>query len=267
LLKLDPVNGETELSLRAPAQFLQGLTVDGSGVLYLTDPYSGTILKMNPGSAQIDNFIDGLEYPTSIRYDPLLDKLLVLDGENTVSIKCIDIPDGQISTEIETSITAGGDIVCDGIGNHYISSPEENAIYASTNNFADSVYLYSEGHSAATGLVYFADDQALGVLSPVLNSLEIIAANATGVEETGLSEENSIQIFPNPVEDKLHIKLNSIQQDVDFQISDVRGSVVFELSCSGVSLIEIPVGDFPKGIYFLKVSGPAIYDVQKIVVE
>ena len=61
---------------------------------------------------------------------------------------------------------------------------------------------------SATGLVYFADDQTLGVLSPVLNSLEFIAANATGVELTELSKENSIQIFPNPVVDQVRINFN-----------------------------------------------------------
>ena len=80
-------------------------------------------------------------------------------------------------------------------------------------------------------------------------------------------EKNAINIYPNPAEDVLYIELPFLQEDVRFQMSDVRGRVVDDWIYSGVSRVEIPVGDIPEGVYFLRISGPGINDVKKIFVE
>lgn len=204
IYKLDPVSGVNVLSFRLPAQFIQGLSIDDSGFIYSTDPYSGIVFKSDPETGQTLSLTSGLEYPQSIKYDAGLNKLILLDGEFETTIIIIDPETGEVSNELVTQIIPGGDIIPDGLGNHYISSPEEGAIYAVTRNFTDPVYLYAQDLITPTGLVYFLEDQALGYLSPELNSLEVIPANATGVGDQEKSK-TEIRVYPNPVGDVLRI--------------------------------------------------------------
>jgi len=255
--KLNPVTGNTELSFRTPAQFLQGLATDGNGIIYSSDPYSGIIFKSDPETGQTVSLTTGLDYPQSIKYDKGIDKLIVLDGEYSTTIRCIDPGTGEITNTIETDIIPGGDVVPDGLGNHYISSPAENAIYAATRNFEDEVYMYSEGLSNPTGLVYYPDDATLGYLSPVLNSLEIIPADATGVEI--VLENDNIRIFPNPVEDVLNIV--GFEGDITLRLFSIHG----ELLRTERNRDEVDVSDLAVGVYVVSLQGAGLDVLKKIV--
>jgi len=183
----------------------------------------------------------------------------VLDGESTISIKSVDPATGQVSATIETSILAGGDIVSDGIGNHYLSSPQENSVYAITRNLQDAPYLYSEGHSAPTGLVYFSDDETLGLLSPVLNTLEIIPANATGVDRGIVFENDKIRLFPNPVEEILNI--SGYEGDFTLSLFSIQGELLRTLKNEK----QVDISDLSAGLYVVSIQGTGLNVIRKVV--
>ncbi len=270
IYKLNPISGITELSFRTPGQFLQGLTSDGNGILYSSDPYSGTIFQTDPYTGQTISLATGLDFPQSMKYDPGMDKLIVLDGEYSTSIKCIDPASGQITTAIETTILPGGDIIPDGLGNHYISSPEENSIYAVTSNLSDPVYLYSEGHTAATGMVYFPEDEALGFLSPVLNSLEIIPANATGIKLSGIKNNPDVKFYPNPFDENFSIILpQPIGAKTLLTIKSLSGQTLLikniDVGTAGIS-VDLRSPGITSGVYVVSLQGEGI-DIAKMLVK
>lgn len=248
IYKLDPVSGASYLSFRLPAQFIQGLTLDDSGFIYSSDPYSGIVFKSDPETGQTMILTSGLDYPQSIKFDPGMNKLVLLDGEQVITIKIIDPETGEISTTLETQIIPGGDIIPDGLGNHYVSSPEEDAVYAVTRNFTDPFYLYAQDLFTPTGLVYYSDDQTLGYLSPELNSLEVIPANATGVAIAETNKYSDVKIYPNPVRNILNI--SGIEGEATIRIFSLQGELLRTIGnteCYNIS-------DLPPAVYVIDIE-------------
>jgi hypothetical protein len=269
IYKLDPLNGISRSSFRLPAQFLSGLSSDAGGNLYSTDPYSGILFKSDSETGETESLTTGLDYPQSIKYDSNLDKLIVLDGEYSTTIKCIDPVSGSITNAIETQILPGGDIIPDKIGNHYISSPEAGLIYALTNDFSDPVFQFSEGHNTPTGLVYFSEDKKLGMLSTELDSLIVIPATATGVNNHDASNYQDFKIYPNPVEESLFIKFPCASTSLKvITIRSISGQVALIQNIGpGVlnAKIDLEGTRLGEGIYFVDIEGAGVKFRKKFI--
>jgi len=209
LVALDPISGVKHKAVRLPVQFLAGLTSDQTGQLYVSDPLSSIILQVDPQTGQSRTLTTGLAYPQYLYYDPFLDKLIVLDGETTISIKIIDSETGAIESQIETNLAAGGAITGDGIGNYYLSIPNESAIYILTNGMEEGPVLYNNEITEPYGMSYLSDDQMLLVVSHGENRIVTLPATATGIMGHSL-ESISLKSYPNPFTDELHIELNGL---------------------------------------------------------
>lgn len=81
-------------------------------------------------------------------------------------------------------------------------------------------------------------------------------AEPTFLNEPQLEIKNSIELFPNPVEDYLQVKIvNSELQDVKFEMHSIIGNVVhIETEETGADSYRIPVESFASGYYFLVVK-------------
>lgn len=68
--------------------------------------------------------------------------------------------------------------------------------------------------------------------------------------------KNTIELFPNPVEDYLQIKiLNSELKDVQFEMHSIIGNAVqIETEDLGKDSYRIPVESFASGYYFLVIK-------------
>jgi hypothetical protein len=95
--------------------------------------------------------------------------------------------------------------------------------------------------------------------------LSAISQTSTGTQQTAetpfssdpqLQLKNTIELFPNPVEDYLQIKiLNSELQDVKFEMHSIIGNAVqIETEEVGKDSYRIPVESFTNGYYFLVVK-------------
>ena len=140
---------------------------------------------------------DDLSYPQAVRYDQYLGKLLVLDGEVNARVVVIDPSDGTELNSIQTDIQAGGDIIGDGLGNYYLSSPLDGKIYVSTNDFSVDFTVYAESLLEPYGIAFIPEENKLVVMESGKPELTEILANATGIEYLSV-EEFDLTIYPNP---------------------------------------------------------------------
>jgi len=98
-------------------------------------------------------------------------------------------------------------------------------------------------------------------------TFELTINQVTGVIET---LDSSIQLYPNPVYDKLHIDITSMGgEDTHLVIISTQGRTVWERTyrAIGSDLIEIDFSRFTPGLYILRLSdGKKIYwgKVQKL---
>lgn len=74
---------------------------------------------------------------------------------------------------------------------------------------------------------------------------------------------NTVSIFPNPVNDKINIHLQN-SATVSVSVSDVTGRVVYEVLING-NEAEIPSSNFPNGIYIVKLNDGKASLLTKIV--
>ena len=78
-----------------------------------------------------------------------------------------------------------------------------------------------------------------------------------------LSEEFSVEIYPNPVEDILFISCSDVKQDFMI-IYDVNGKIIETKSIkANYKNIELNVSDYEQGIYFIKIGNRTTKFVKK----
>jgi len=72
-----------------------------------------------------------------------------------------------------------------------------------------------------------------------------------------------VSIYPNPVNDVLHLKLNNkLEGTSELKIVDMSGKVVFRQNFDALTTVDIPVHQLSAGIYFYEINnnGAVIHD-------
>ena len=88
------------------------------------------------------------------------------------------------------------------------------------------------------------------------------------VKDSTLIEDLKISIQPNPVSDKITVKIESPQTDeYDISLFNTNGQMAISRKVtimSGLSTLEMDVRQFPTGEYFLKIHSKDFSEVYKI---
>jgi hypothetical protein len=273
LQALDPVMGGIRKNLRIDAQAITGITSDPAGSIYAADGPSGQLLRIDPSTGNSSVLANGLTAPGQIRFDPVLQEILVLDGEENVTVNSINPIDGQITRTVQTQVLPGGDIIGDGKGNYFISSPQENRIYSITNELKGSVREFAEVDGQPTGMVYLPEDEILMVACPGTNSLTELDGYITGIAGQPIKPFKCI-VYPNPFTDQVRIQIednnpapvsiklfNSNGQVFDTK-SFITGSADAAITSNSVVL---DCRSIPCGIYFLQITTKEYCYQSKIV--
>jgi hypothetical protein len=95
------------------------------------------------------------------------------------------------------------------------------------------------------------------------------ACNLTLSHSENVMPENSIQIYPNPVNQFLNIDMDvNLDSEIKIEVSDISGRVIHnhsKLDCSNHYMID--VSNYPKGIYFVNILSSKNSLTRKIVIE
>ncbi len=98
--------------------------------------------------------------------------------------------------------------------------------------------------------------------------LEYWALNNTGINQgSGLSD---VRIYPNPATDYVNISMTSEAQNVNMNIVDMSGKVLYTDVINhggGNQIYRIPVSELSSGIYFMNLVTPTGRTIQKFVVR
>ncbi|MFA6126285.1 MAG: VCBS repeat-containing protein [Bacteroidales bacterium] len=254
-----PETGISIASYRTDAQFLVGIAPAPSGMIYLSAPLDGKILGFNPITGLFQMVAEGLNYPGALMVDPVSGEILLLDGEEEITVKSINPANGSISIKQQTSIKAGGDIETDGVGNFYISSPSMNSIFVNTSGWSAPIMLYRTGLGGPWGMWFDKLTHDLVVVMNGGNRIERIPATASGTWDIPAARSSLMSVYPNPFTDRIRVCIpggcrpGSVLKLVSPEGKVIQGQTRFcsELRSTDFVLDRKGQGILQPGIYYM----------------
>jgi len=76
---------------------------------------------------------------------------------------------------------------------------------------------------------------------------------------------NAVNLYPNPVADRLHITMTDATGVISVLIYNTRGQIVRTVVSAASDVIDVPVSDLSKGIYIVEVKAGTTKYVEKIM--
>lgn len=254
------------------ATFLNGITHDNSGNLYITDYSGNKIYRFNTNTRQYNVFVStGLSSPNGIIYDQPNNRCVFVQW--TGAIKSVSLSDSTVTTLVASSGLSSVDgITKDGIGNYYVSSWSPQRITRYTNTFTSPTAVVTTGLSNPADIFYNVVTDTLGVPNSGTgnNTKYYYFGSATGVNES-FNSCSPLSVFPSMIQTTAEIKfeLNSDNM-VLLEIIDVNGKRLEILTnqkyASGTHSIKFDLSSYSSGVYFIKMTYADQEVKQKIVV-
>lgn len=285
LATVDPVSGViTQIS---PTSLGQGFALAGSAidpyqkvfyystgsVLMGIDMYTGLVYSnptiKNPTGIMFDNFaysctdssIYGLirqNYFDTI-YDPISQTYQTILDSTSIHLGKINPATGHVTVVSPTSIAQGGYSLNSGA-----------TIDPNTNT-----YFYNNGVSLVgvninTGLITsqpplsFTNGQFFELMRISENCIQVTQPNRPNPRLTSTNTtvyETEMQLYPNPVNDLLHLKLNSSFTQLD--IVDAAGRTIMQLNATPNNSINL--SSLAPGVYWVKATNNHKHIIKKII--
>ncbi|PLX24018.1 MAG: hypothetical protein C0597_00345 [Marinilabiliales bacterium] len=91
-----------------------------------------------------------------------------------------------------------------------------------------------------------------------------IVESADGISDV---TENNLLVYPNPASEKINISIQNYSGELDVQICNLEGKVVYSEKLMGNKTNEISINKMKRGMYILKVIYGTSYSTQKLLLK
>ncbi|MFN5323292.1 MAG: SMP-30/gluconolactonase/LRE family protein [Bacteroidota bacterium] len=148
------------------ASFLNGITHDNSGNLYITDFSTKRIYRFNTSNRTYSVFVSntGSASPNGIVFDDANNRCVYVNWGSNAPIKAVDLSTGTVSTLATTNLGSCDGITKDNAGNYYVSSwSTTSKITRFNNDFTASTAVVTTGLSNPADIFYNVLTDTLGV--------------------------------------------------------------------------------------------------------
>lgn len=138
-----------------------------------------------------------------------------------------------------------------------------------TDHYSDLYFWYTPGFHNPLLTMYY---DTIGTGTPTLQDVVYYTEPASLKTKNSFVTQESIEVYPNPVNDLLHIRYNaSVAQNITLSVTDMAGrvvgsSVTNEVS-KGANELTYPVNTLSAGMYIMKLQTPVNTIVKKIMVQ
>ena len=267
----------------ASGVFINDVTADASGFIYVSDANNNKIYKVNPGDGSYSDLL--ISGTNGLLFDEANNRLLYTDDtpQTGSQISALDI-----ATNISTPLIVNANfqwldgLTVDHLGNYYVSSWSTNEVYRYDPNFTAFI-VASTGHngvphSGPADIFYDQVNNVLAVPNFTANTVDFIpfAQLSTNNNETSIPNEFKLhQNFPNPFNPSTTIFYDvSLESNVKVTVFDLLGREIIKL----VDQIE-PVGNrsinwdgrdnvgnlVNAGVYIYQIEADAFIQTKKMV--
>ncbi len=261
-----PGGGASELFF---SEYCDG-TQEGDNKMLEIANYTGTTVDLSAYSLKWqEDGIVGTEWS-----DELILSGEIIDGDVYVICKHNAVSDIQILSDLSTaSVTLTFD------GNDPIGLFKNGELIdiigthdgGTNSDFIRDVTLVRNGSVTAPNAVFDSNEWTAYSQEDFSNLGFHTLGEATDIDESILTSEAEVKVFPNPATDKINIELENIDdREVQINLLDITGKVVYSKIVNEIrgDLNEvILVSNYNKGIYFISIKVDGRLINKKILIQ
>lgn len=255
VLGFDLTTGLQVFSVNLGATFLNGITHDNSGNLFVTDFSAKKIYRIKIATQTFNLFAQNLtQSPNGIIFDEPSNSLVFVNWGSAAKIKRCSLADSSVITILTTSYTNIDGIARKANGDFYISTWGTNSVYKYNNDFTATPTLIVNGLSSPADIFYNDVTDTLAIPNSGNNTLTFVGQSTASIEEMNVCE---IAIYPNPSANVLLIK-SSKKTIARVELINENGIITGIYPVENTLELKIDVKDAEKGLYFIR-----LYDNEK----
>ena len=212
------------------ARFLNDITADNSGNLYVSDSQSAKIYRINPVSGSYATFVDGyVQNPNGLCFDAPNNRVLLCSTRDNSPIQAISLEDSSVSTVVNSTLDILDGFTEDSDGYYYISSWGDNYVYRFENDF--SSFERHSRHAADPADIFFdKHNQVLAVPIFYGNTIEFVDLPQfvdNYNEEYGQNQFILHSAYPNPFNSKATLSFSTpVSSMLSLKIYNMNGQLV-----------------------------------------
>lgn len=258
VLGFDLTTGLQVFSVNLGATFLNGITHDNSGNLFVTDFSAKKIYRIKIATQTFNLFAQNLtQSPNGIIYDAPSNSLVFVSWGSSAKIKRCSLADSSVITILTTSYTNIDGIARKANGDFYISTWGTNSVYKYNNDFTATPVLIVSGLSSPADIYYNDLTDTLAIPNSGNNTLTFIGQSTVSLLEQNFSE---VAIYPNPSASLLFVT-SSGKKIARIELINELGLVAAIYPVDNALDVSIDIKDAEKGTYFVR-----LYDSNKILI-
>ncbi|MBN8695247.1 MAG: T9SS type A sorting domain-containing protein [Bacteroidetes bacterium] len=263
--------GAAVFNISLGATFLNGITHDNSGNLYITDYSGNKIYRFDITTRQFNAFVSsGLSSPNGIIFDQPNNRCVFVQW--TGAIKSVSLLDSTVTTLVASSGLSSVDgITKDGVGNYFLSSWSPTRITRYSNTFTSPTAVVTTGLSNPADIFYNVITDTLGVPNSGSgnNTTYHYFGSPTSIDE--MSNVTEPIVFPNPISKSATITFELTQTEkVNVSLYDEKGALVKmiaeEQMFKGKNSVFLNRAGLAAGSYFLKISTQDAIQTKKLII-
>lgn len=250
------VNGASVFNVNVGGSFLNGITHDNSGNLYVTDFSAKKIFKIVIATSTFSTIATGLvQSPNGIVFDEANNRCVFVNWGSNAPIKAINLSTYTVSTLLPTTNSNIDGIARDASGNYYISTWGSQNVLRYDSAFANPPISIATNLSNPADIAINMVDNVLAIPNSGNNTVTFVNLNLN----TNSFEENwfkSISVSPNPVVSIATLKFElNFSMKVSAKIVNMEGKTVENLYFNDEALqngsVNIDFSYLNSGVYYL----------------
>lgn len=248
--------------------FLNGMTHDNSGNLYVTDFSAKVIYKLNIAAATSESVASNLvQSPNGIIFDEPNNRCVFVNWGSNAPIKALDLSTNAVSTVHTTNHGNCDGIALDANGDFYISTWSAQNVVKYNNDFSSGPSIVASGLNNPADIFFNTTDLVLGIPNSGNNTVTFITFSADLTENQWFD----INVFPNPTKEQLNIDCSKVSTTIEhIEIYDVSGQFVYSerwTTSNPNNILQLDISDLEMGMYLLNIRGAERNQVIRFLVE
>jgi sugar lactone lactonase YvrE len=238
-------------NINLSAAFLNGITHDNNGYLFITDFTNKRIYRFNTQTRGFNIMISNTgTTPNGIIYDPYdgtNPRLVFVNWGASAQVKAVNLADSSI-TVLTTTALSNIDGICKGRnGAFYLASWSPARITAYDSTFAGPPVTISSNVNNPADICYNFDGDTIAVPNAGNNTVIYIGLTITSVSETA---ENHFLIYPNPAAAEIKFSLPFYKENYKVSFFNTAGAMVHSQNLPQTGSLDI--SDLPAGYFFVE---------------